>query len=79
MTCSPAGEDDGLRALPGLPSDAGDVREVRSPLPAVQAVLPELAHADALRINTFCFAFLCRGHKISNMRANQAHAAGVAS
>lgn len=45
---APPGEDDGLRADVGLPRDAGDVREVGAPLPAVQAVAPPLAHAHSL-------------------------------
>ena len=57
---SPAGEHDGLRALPGLPGDARHVREVRAPLPAVQPVLPELAHAHALRVHpTYIAVGLC--------------------
>ncbi len=46
--CSPARQDDRLRSLAGLPSDAGHVGEVCAPLTAVEAVLPELTHTDTL-------------------------------
>jgi len=45
---SPSREDDRLSSLPRLPGDAGHMREVGAPLPAVQPVLPELSHLDAL-------------------------------
>ena len=46
---APAGQDDRLRAAAGLARNAGHMREVRTPLPAVQAVAPELADLHALR------------------------------
>ena len=49
FTDSPARQHHRLRAHVGLARDAGHVREVGAPLPAVQPVLPPLAHADALQ------------------------------
>ncbi len=46
---APAGQDDRLCPAAGLTRDAGDVREVRAPLAAVQAVAPEFANLHALR------------------------------
>ena len=47
-SCSPARQDDRLCSLAGLPSNASHVGEVCAPLPAVEAVLPELSHTHTL-------------------------------
>ena len=45
---SPARQDNRLSALARLPSDASHVWEVCTPLPAVEAILPELPHSNTL-------------------------------
>ena len=58
---APAGEDHRLGAATGLARDAGDVRKVRAPLAAVQAVAPELADLDALQQAGGAFVSVSRG------------------
>jgi hypothetical protein len=51
-----------LRAHTGLSRNACHMREVRAPLPAVQAVLPRHAHVHALRSGFGVFRFwVCGG------------------